>query len=717
MSWNIASNDLADLGIKLPKNTGVLFRLSDFAQIGIDYDAQFQRLFLTFPSEFLPLQQLRNERPIKRSTQLQRDAGAFVNYNLLASSGSGRNRYLNVWHEGYLFNEDVHLVSMGMYQQALGQAQDSGYTRFETYAQWDNEDALWRLAIGDVINAAPAWGRSIRMGGIRFARDFALDPSLITFPLPEFYGESAVPSQVDLLLNGKSYRREQVDPGPFLVSAIPYFSGAGTADIITTDAQGRQLSQRVDFYVTNQLLAKRQLDYDLTFGFRRNNFGLDSYDYDNRPVFSGSLRYGLHDYVTPQLHLQSGEGLLLVGVGANLLMGNIGVLELAHSVSDHHDIRGKQTLVGYSYAQRWLGVSMRYTHRHQGYRDLGVLDQGVLNDQQWQVGLSFYEPSLGALGINYFHIRDPHMDARSFMSLTWNRYFDRGFTAYFSYTNQLYGQREKVFSFSLSFPFGNYSQASVSGYRNPTREWSNQVQAMRNVPYEGGMGWRVGIDDGNRNNAYGSWDYRAAYYDTSMGFYRLMGEVQYQAELAGAIVLMNRDIYWGRAITDAFALVEAGQPGVPVLVGNKKVGVTNEDGKLLVADLYSYHENRLSIDPMDLPVNAALSSVEQIVMPRRKSGVNLQFSVRYTRPVLLVVQDERLQLLPVGTVLRVKDTQDTYQVGWNGEVYIENLVAPVELVFTENNCSLQVVPPVEDIPFPRLGPLTCLSSAEGHSLP
>ncbi|RYZ83071.1 MAG: fimbrial biogenesis outer membrane usher protein, partial [Moraxellaceae bacterium] len=199
----------------------------------------------------------------------------------------------------------------------------SGYTRFETYFQRDNEANLQTTTIGDVINATPNWGRSIRMGGIRIARDYELNPNIITYPLPEFYGESALPGSVDLIINNQISWRDQVTSGPFAISMVPYISGAGVAQVVTTNAQGQQVRQAVNFYVTSELLAPKMFDYDITIGFRRKDFGLASNSYDDNPLISTSLRYGLNRYFTPQLLVQAGDGLRLGGAGLTFLAGSL----------------------------------------------------------------------------------------------------------------------------------------------------------------------------------------------------------------------------------------------------------------------------------------------------------------------------------------------------------------------------------------------------------
>lgn len=74
-----------------------------------------------------------------------------------------------------------------------------------------------------------------------------------------------MPTTVDLLIAS----RDQVEPGPFALTDVPFINGAGEAVVVTTDALGRQVSTRVPFYVTSKLLRQGLSDYSLAVGSLR----------------------------------------------------------------------------------------------------------------------------------------------------------------------------------------------------------------------------------------------------------------------------------------------------------------------------------------------------------------------------------------------------------------------------------------------------------------
>lgn len=719
--WQITYDDFIRLGLKIDLPRQERVSLSDIKGSEVAYDAELQRLFITVPSKLLPLQRFSANMPQGKSGQSRRDSGAFINYNIVSSSGNMASQMSSLWHEYHFFTNDFILVSSGIYQKNTDAPITSGYTRFETYYQRDNEFDLSQTTVGDVINATPNWGRSIRMAGIRVARNYELAPTLITYPLPEFYGESALPGSVDLIINDQLRWREPIASGPFLINMAPYLSGGGIAQVITTNAQGQQVQQSVNFYVTSELLAQDMLDYDVTIGFRRKDFGLVSNAYHHRPVISSSIRYGVNNYMTPQILIQGGEGLTLGGVGFTLLAGSFGVIDIAESSSNYQNQHGEQASFAYNYSYKKVGVNARYLKRYGNYRDLGTQDSltpfiasddELLShseiDTQMQIALSVHDNTLGGFNLGLFRTIDDKNERRALVNVSWNQYFSSDITTFVNFSKQLYGRRENLLSLTVSIPFGNSGQASVFTQRDMKDELHTQVQAIKNTPYTEGFGWGINMEDSAEKNRYFIGEWRNKYSDLSVSAYYGGDRKEYTKTLNGALVFMDHDIYATRYVTDSFALIDTNRKDIPIMVGNQLVGETNNNGKLLVSDLSSYLENRIGIDPIQLPANATIDSIEQLVIPRRKGGVHVKFPIIFSRSALVEVVTADNEPLPVGAVLTTRNGETTYVAGWDGEVYIENLAGPLALYWDEGECIVELKPAKDKtIALPRIGPFIC----------
>ncbi|MFH4346950.1 fimbrial biogenesis outer membrane usher protein, partial [Acinetobacter baumannii] len=91
--------------------------------------------------------------------------------------------------------------------------------------------------------------QSVRLGGIQLRHNFSIRPDLITYPLPQFTGQAALPSTVDLFINGLKNSTNDIQPGPYILNNVPFINGRGEAVVVTTDAVGRQVSTTLPFYV------------------------------------------------------------------------------------------------------------------------------------------------------------------------------------------------------------------------------------------------------------------------------------------------------------------------------------------------------------------------------------------------------------------------------------------------------------------------------------
>jgi outer membrane usher protein len=95
----------------------------------------------------------------------------------------------------------------------------------------------------------------------------------------------------------------------------------------------------------------------------------------------------------------------------------------------------------------------------------------------------------------------------------------------------------------------------------------------------------------------------------------------------------------------------------------------------LVPDLRSYRSNRVSINPLDLPIGATISASAMDVVPARRSGVAVDFGGQPKAAALVVLQDQTGAFLPPGAVVSLRGTGSSFVLGYDGEVWIDGLEA------------------------------------------
>lgn len=343
----ISSADLQRAGLPGDKLPAGEVNVTTLAQVNVSYDSAGQRLMLNVPNDWLPQQAVALGQRDPRVEPLS-GTGALLNYDIYASSMQGAGSQATAWHELRMFSGRYSLSSTGTFRQAFSgyDSQSDGYRRYDTTLTGTDENEVLSWSAGDVVSDALSWSSSVRMGGISFGRDFTLRPDLITYPLPAFSGEAAVPSTVDVFINGYRTGSTSLQPGPFTLTNLPYVNGSGDAVLVTTDALGRQVSTTLPFYVASELLRPGLSDGAFTLGSLRRDYGIDSFSYGPAAA-SGSYRYGINQYWTLESHAEGAESLALGGLGTLVKLGSLGVINGAYSRSEMRGKGGQQINWGY----------------------------------------------------------------------------------------------------------------------------------------------------------------------------------------------------------------------------------------------------------------------------------------------------------------------------------------------------------------------------------
>jgi outer membrane usher protein len=180
--------------------------------------------------------------------------GAVLNYDVLGTftrQQSTGGALLDV----RAFSPYGVLQGTGLVNTAPGAGQQD-FLRLDTTYTYSDADKERRWRAGDVVTGTLPWSRSVRLGGFQLASDFGLRPDLVTYPLPVISSSAAVPSTVNVLVNGIRQYSAPVQPGPFAVQTLPVVTGAGEVAVTVQDALGRQTLVTLPFYAASTLLKR-----------------------------------------------------------------------------------------------------------------------------------------------------------------------------------------------------------------------------------------------------------------------------------------------------------------------------------------------------------------------------------------------------------------------------------------------------------------------------
>ncbi len=667
--------------------------VSVIPQVKVEYDDARQRLLLTVPPGWLPGQVIGEAQNGPRYPG-RTSSGALINYDLYASRTDTSGTRLSAWNELRLFGPAGQFFSNGVWQQQLEGStsyQDDGYIRYDSGWSNENENAAISWRVGDLVTDSLAWSNSVRLGGIRIGRDFGVRPDLVTYPLPAFSGQAAVPSTVDLFINGYRSSQANVQPGPWSLTNVPFVNGAGDAVITTTDAVGRRVTTTLPFYVSSSLLKSGLSDYVFSAGAIRENYGIKNFDY-GAAAASGSYRYGLTDWLTLESHAEGSDSLAMGGVGGLLRVGSWGVVNgaVAHSQLDGET--GTQYSWGYQYNNRWFNLGTQQTQRSRDFGNLALVgsragtDAGssyALSRRSAQYSASVSLNRFGSVGAAYIDITGGRGDRTRLWNLSWSKNLWGNSSLSVSASRD---QQEKSWTgaISLVIPFGEQGSAAISTERDPLGRDSQRLYVSRAMPSDGGIAWDASWANQSGDSGdyrQGSLRYRNNQIDTSAGFYGDDANTTQWADLSGALVLMDNSLFIANEINDAFVLVKTRYPDVTVRYENQAMGRTNQQGYLLVPSISSYYPAKYDIDTLDLPADMTTPRVEQRFAVKRQSGYLLNFPVEKLRSASVILHDAQGQPLPVSSLVQRPDHATEY-VGWDGIVWMEDLRAsnPIQVV-------------------------------------
>ncbi|WP_427306049.1 fimbria/pilus outer membrane usher protein [Cupriavidus sp. H39] len=709
---SIATNARDDEYVALDAIDGVM----------VQYESAVQRLHIRLPPDWLPDQVLGTGRPVSRMPAAV-SLGMLFNYDIYTSSPVGGRTYTSAWTEQRIFDTWGSISNSGIYRRSYGADNAPGanrYVRYDTSWVYSEHDRLLTYTAGDLITGALPWTSAVRMGGLSIERGFKARPDIVTYPLPQFSGQAAVPTAVDLFINGSKAGTEQANPGPFTLNNVPSINGAGEATVVTTDALGRQVSVSVPFYVATSLLKRGLFTYSVSAGALRRAYGLSSFSYGKFGV-SATGRYGLNDRVTLEGQVQGGQRFGVGGAGISTQIGNLGIVSLAASKSYLEGLAGQQYAAGYSYTSRYFSVALRHQQRSEGFRDLADYDMPkqvrssrVVNQATAAVNLG---PGGGTLGTGFFDVRGADGTRTRVANFSYMRGVFGSANLYAS-LNKVIGQKGLMAQLQLIVPLeGKVGTISAGLSRDDNGEFSQRLQYSRAVPSDGGVGVDLGYSAGAPNYQQASATWRTPVMQVQAGVYGQGNAAQpytRSLDVQGSLVAMGGGIMAANRIDDAFAVVDTqGYADVPVRYENQLIGKTNGGGRLLVPWAPSYYAGKYEIDPLNLPANVITHEVERTVAVRARSGALISFPVKEVIAADIALVDQQARPLPMGAQVEHVESGRRGLIGVDGATYFENLVRRNHLnVVTPDGakCSAEFTMEVSgDKAIRKIGPLVCES--------
>jgi outer membrane usher protein FimD/PapC len=717
--------------ISLRSMPGVTFRFNE-KQLTLD---------ITAPPQLFTAQSFTVEEQRRRAVIVPDNNSLFVNYALSAVDGGSSASGLDFagelgWRShGWLLLTDGSTVR-----------DESGRHKFvRLMSSWQKDDRadLRRTVIGDFYTPTREFSNGVNIGGISISKLYGLNPYYIQYPMQSVSGNVALPSQVDVYIDGQRVRTEQLRPGEFQLNDILAYGGAHNVQLVVRDAFGRVQTLNYSFYFSDQPLRKGLNEYSYNVGAIRRNYGMRSNEY-GPAAFSLFHRYGFSDAVTLGLRAEGTRALLNAGPLATVVLGSAGVASMAAAASSIEGQRGAAALFSYNFQVRdWaFGASLRRDWR--SFATLG--DPPVITNRRYEGSVtgSYHFPQSGTASVSHSFLstRDGFVASAATPSQPYSvSVLERRRVSSLTYSVPVYSGKAVVTS-SLSHikdvARGSRNEAfvGVNFFLDRDHTVATSVRADRSVDAESlqfikrqpigeGLGYTMTAD-------------RSA--DPSGHSLRLDSSVQYnapaailraqvtrdrstqgvvtdtlQASVAGSVALVDGTPAVGRPVTGSFGIVQVGDlPGVAVLVNGERIGQTDASGRLFVPTLSAYVDNDVSIASETVPIEYSMSELSRKMSPWYRGGTLIDFQMKKlqaftgmlrsagaggTKPVEFaeVRMDSALGVQP-------------FQTGRGGEFYLEDLKPGTYRAAAQvegKPCVFDLVVPVSKETFVELGTVVC----------
>ncbi len=716
-------DELHDLGFRVPdafaSRPATLIALSELHGLTWTVDQKNQILRVTASdAALLPvlLQPEGREAATGRRT-IESGTGMTLNYDIAGTltggkgggSGSSDLRSFAPWG---IVSSDW----LGYTGDSSGGSNATRAVRLDSAYTFADVNSLRRYTLGDFITSELQWNRPFHIEGAQIRSDFSMRPDLITFPLPTLAGSAAVPSTVNVLVNGNVVASNQVDAGPFEIQQLPVISGAGTITMTMTNALGQQVSVTQPFYGGTALLSPGLQTFSGQAGLVRRDWGVASNDY-GKMAGTGYYRRGLTQRFTVEAAAEGTSGAYMGGGGAALLVGKLGIVNFDAAASGGSASLGDLFSLGAQHIGTKFSLGGLATIANRSYRDVVSMNGSGIPRKQISAFTGYSLRHFGTAGLAYAEVDE---DASPTLIQTSGTQAEHSHVVTANYSLQFHRVSFYATEFrdldtsgssglqvGITIPLGRRSSCSFTG----SSTGSGQAEVQQSAVRIGDWGYQAYISEGNGSHEFAEAQYKSPVGLLSAGIDESSGETTLRLESQGAVSLVDRGFFPSNWVYDSFAIVDTSPlEHVRVYQENRDVGTTDKAGRLLVPDMRSFEVNHLGIEPVDVPADATLNNDKKVVRPQDRSGVVVRFPIQFSHAALLQLVDAAGVPLPLGSVATLRVTGAIFPVGYDGDAYVEGLSAHNDLAVELPNgkhcfVAFDYKPLAGDIP--SIGPLRC----------
>ncbi|MCP5173915.1 MAG: fimbrial biogenesis outer membrane usher protein [Moraxellaceae bacterium] len=636
--------------------------------------------------------------------KIQSSVGMYANYEL-NSSYAEQQTESNLFASATLFHPLGTLENQFLIQHLETQQRQA--IRLNTVFAKDDIDGMYSLRVGDTATSSLGLSGGLRYAGIQWGSNFSLQPQLVRFATPSVSGQALLPSTVDVYINDAKSWTKQIPAGEFTIDNLPVTAGMGEARVIVKDLLGREQTFVLPYYAGADLLKVGLHEYAIDSGFLRQDYGIQSNQYDDFFAMA-AYRRGLTDKLTADVQLQWQQHQQMLKLATAFVPPKLGLVNvwLAQSRQRFHQ---NALAYGVEIDPQYKIFNTRISWQYQDREFWQIGSQPTPNPLQETLrvfgGVSLKQ--YGSLRAQYIYTRKYDAPETSSVVAGYGLSLGQYGSLSVSVGRTLQPSTNTQAQISVSIPL--QSKQSVSVVALPL-EQQYRVAFQQSAPAGNGVGYSLSADIGQIPRTQGAVTWQNSYGSYQLKVSEQNSQYNGSINISGGMALLGGQGFLGRQISSSFAVAKVGDyANVSVYANNHLIGVTNKHGITLVPRLLPYQLNKIRINPSDLPFDAEMTSQEQEIVPANNSGLWVDFGVKRAYAATMTILLDNGQALPAGAEVYKNDSSEAFPVGYRGELYITGLSAKNRLTahWKGQSCRFEVEFEVVDDSLPDLGTKLC----------
>jgi outer membrane usher protein len=631
--------------------------------------------------------------------------GGYVNYSLSATIGQQGSKSYGALIEGVVFNQLGAVVSSAVTSASNGQ---NTIFRGDTYFQKDMPGNMVKVIIGDSTTSAGAWSRPIRFGGIQWSTDFSLKRGFISVLTPSIDGSAALPSTIDVFIDNQKSQSNSVTAGPFQISNLPTsFNGVGEINVVVKDILGVETISTQRFYSTARLLKQGLNEFSFEAGMERKYYGIENNNYNN-PFIAGTYRRGFDGY-TVEGHTEIQKTRQAVGIDVAGVIKQYAVIYFALAASNTHGQAALHGIAGIEHSSKTVNANLRIEYYDRDFVQMGasVSDIGPRRKIMAGLGLNFYKN----LWINTNVISQARWNSDTFnvvsSSLAIPLTKDIRLSAYA--TKQFGQEHSYTVGLNISVPFGKTGMVAMGSTQDRQGEIGNNIRLSQAIGK--GIDYQVSGSDSADRPVSITINAATSVNSSSLTLAQSGSGRAYRLRTNGSVGLLGGLPFASKQIgLGSFAVIKvANEPNIDIYQSNIKVARTNSNGLAMLPNMVAYQQNKISVNPEDIPFDMQVNETSRLVTPFARSGVFIQLDIKRSNNRLVRILKVDGSPVPIGSKVHLLPRNTYFLVARRGQVYLTELSAnnTLQVTLQEDTCNANLSTPINSADTHKILTVVC----------